>query len=336
MQVRASFGTAIGNATGEIPTEIVYIPEGSHSIFPTVDGKPKRVTVNLDATKGDQVAAQFQRELNDRMAGNVRPHLDFDHAGKGAASAIPKAFRYETGKGLVLAIDWTSSGKAAIEGRDYSYFSPEFMMDEQGVPVGLPLYGSIGSLVNEPAFREIPRIAASDQSGAASEPDTNTPIPMNPLVQCGLLNEQEAALADHPETARKRVAAMNEEITNAKSDASDKDAKIAELEAENAALKKEKEDSAVAAKQAAEKAADERVAAVKASHHVTEEQAKNLREYVLAGNPLVEAYVGTFKKKGDPTTPVIKAGESTTKDGDKEPTGLARVTAALAEESATN
>jgi phage I-like protein len=61
----------------------------------------------------------------------------------------------------MLELDWTNSGKAAVSRRDCSYFSPTFMMDESGGPSGLPSAGAIGSLVNNPAFRLIKRLAAS-------------------------------------------------------------------------------------------------------------------------------------------------------------------------------
>jgi phage I-like protein len=60
----------------------------------------------------------------------------------------------------MLALDWTASGRNAISGRDYSYFSPCFLIDENGDPTALPSTGAIGSLVNNPAFRNLARIAA--------------------------------------------------------------------------------------------------------------------------------------------------------------------------------
>lgn len=51
-----------------------------------------------------------------------------------------------------------------FESLKYSYFSPEFYLGEDGMPADLPERGPLGALVNEPAFRSIPRIAASDSS----------------------------------------------------------------------------------------------------------------------------------------------------------------------------
>jgi phage I-like protein len=51
-----------------------------------------------------------------------------------------------------------------VEGRDYSYFSPSFQIGADGAPAGLPDNGAIGALVNNPAFRDMQRIAASHAS----------------------------------------------------------------------------------------------------------------------------------------------------------------------------
>ena len=133
---------------------IVYLPEGQHSICAMVAGKPKELSVTVD----QRILASFQEDLNKRKESNVRPFAGFDHD-KGAASFIPLEFRYEPGVGLMLDVEWTRAGREAIDGKDYSYFSPSFRQLD-GIPSGLTMRGEIGSLVNDPAFEEIPRIAA--------------------------------------------------------------------------------------------------------------------------------------------------------------------------------
>jgi hypothetical protein len=145
------------------PREVVFLPEGAHKIHAATNGKAKHSTVRVSAGRGPAIAARLQQDLARRQSANVRPWLDFEHKG-GAAAALPKAFRYEPGRGVVLEVEWTDAGRRAIEGKDYSYFSPVFFLGDDGEPDGLPEKGAIGALVNEPAFREIPRIAASDVS----------------------------------------------------------------------------------------------------------------------------------------------------------------------------
>lgn len=140
------------------PAEIVFIPEGSHKLTPK--SHPKGISVNVPAEQGEAIAAAFNRDLAKR--GNVKAWFDFEHTRKFPASAYPTAFRYQAGVGVMAAVDWSQSGRTAVEGRDVRYFSPEFYIDKQGIPNGLPDRGPLGGLVTEPAFRDIPAIAASD------------------------------------------------------------------------------------------------------------------------------------------------------------------------------
>jgi len=188
----------------EAPEEIVYIPDGEHAIHPRVNGQPQQITVRIPAGRGAAVAAMLDSALQKRRAENVRPHVAFDHQ-TGRAAGIPESFRYVRGKGVLLKLAWTGSGQAAIRGRDYSYFSPAFLVDEDGVPSGLPERGEIGSLVNEPAFREIPRIAAA---GILPIP-SSSPSTMSHPVLAAL--EIDAAREDSEAAAVERVQALQAE-----------------------------------------------------------------------------------------------------------------------------
>lgn len=189
--VTAGFGNEIESQTGSI----VYLPEGVHQIQATVNGKPQKRTVTVD----QRVLASFSEDLASRLARNVRPFAGFDHVA-GPASFLPKEFRYEPGTGLVLDVEWTSAGKAAIEGKDYSYFSPNFLLMD-GIPSGLAGHGEIGSLVNEPAFEVMEKIAASYKTNIMN---------IEHLVELGLVPEgQDPASA--MEVAKAALATLREE-----------------------------------------------------------------------------------------------------------------------------
>ncbi len=225
-------------ADSGVPDEFVYIPEGKHKIFPK--SNPDGVWVNLPADRGEIIAAAFNKDLEQRQKQNVKPWIDFEHANKGPSAGEPTKFRYEKGKGLMCAATWSSAGRAAIEGRDFRYFSGRFDL-EGDMPCGLPERGPLGGLVNEPAFREIPAITASEADEIIDP--TN---PMTILASCGLLSETEAALPTAEALARTRVSAMQ-------SESEDRKKKIDELEASLATLKKER-DSALAECSAAKQA----------------------------------------------------------------------------------
>ena len=236
MSVLISAALASAFAEG-VPSEIVYIPEGEHTITPWVDGKPKTITVKVPADKGPAIAATLQAALAKREKSNVRPWFDFEHKG-GAASALPKSFRYEVGKGIMCGVEWTGTGRKALEGKDFSYLSPTFLIDDDGYPDGLPERGPLAALLNEPAFREIPRIAASD---AAVDHELTKPPIMSKLIFAALAI---SAAADNAETAAVQA------IEKLKTDHQTVTAANATLETENKSLKDKVEAAETAAKEA--------------------------------------------------------------------------------------
>lgn len=262
---------------GVVPNEIVYIPEGDNLIYP--QSHPEGVLVKLAPEKGPSIAAAFNLKLEKLGKENVKPRLDFKHEAAGPTSGFPKGFRYEAGRGLLCSVDWSGAGRSAIEGRDFAYFSPRFDIDENGVPSDLPNRGPLGALVNEPAFREIERIAASDAGTQPKPPVMDLTI----LATCGLLTESEAARETAVQIATKRVAAMKGDATELETS----NGRIKALEEENAALKKKVTAAEDAAKATSEKAADDLVAAAVADGRILptdEEKKKGFRERIIAGD----------------------------------------------------
>jgi len=145
---------------GAAPSSILFFPAGKSNISASKGGKPAQVEVNVDKATADLLQSELAAALlaaNEGIAS--RPFVDFAHEGKTAA-ALPTAFRWEKGKGVMLDLEWTASGRAAIEGKDFSYFSPEWFQKD-GKVTGLNLPGTIGGLVNTPAFQHIGKIAAA-------------------------------------------------------------------------------------------------------------------------------------------------------------------------------
>jgi hypothetical protein len=214
--IQAAFGSEL-IATGSSGFSIVYLPEGTHEIEATVNGKAQKRTVTVD----ERVLASFQDDLAKRLSDNVRPFAGFDHKA-GPASMIPTGYRYEKGVGLILEGELTQAGKEAIDGRNYSYWSPSYLMSK-GVPVGLTPTGEIGSFVNDPAFRSIERIAASH---------TETTMEITEILT-------ELGLAESNQTAEEAVAAAKTSLATLRESASTVEsvtaARASELEAVNAA-----------------------------------------------------------------------------------------------------
>ena len=233
--ITAAFTSAVPK---DAPGELVYIPVGSSKINATVSGKPGEITVNVPAENGEAIAATLQAALAKRLESTVRPRLAFDHAKTGPASGHPSSFSFDPARGIILAANWSTSGRAAIEGGDYGYFSPTFLIDDKGQPCGLPDKGEIGSLVDEPAFRGIGLIAAADTD---LNPESNNTNIMSKLIFAALAI---SAAADNAETAAVQA------IEKLKTDHQTVTAANATLETENKSLKDKVEAAETAAKEA--------------------------------------------------------------------------------------
>ena len=191
----ASLGTTIPQ--GEPPSRIVYMPAGLNKLVATnpTTGKSRRVQVEVTR----ELAEVFQAQLAERLARNVRPFIGFDHA-KGPAAALPKAFAWDDEMGLMLELEWTASGAEAVTGRDYSYFSPTWRQGAKATrPSGLPLYGEIGSLTNDPAFENIQRLVAARHQSTMTDTEIET------------LQAEAARLTAERDTAQTQVTTLTSE-----------------------------------------------------------------------------------------------------------------------------
>jgi phage I-like protein len=187
---------------GQTPEEIVYMPRGE-----AITIKPKRpgheVKVKVDAG----VAQVLQADLEKRLGAEIQPYAGYDH-NAGPASFHPKEFRWDDERGVILAVDWTEGGKQDVTGRNYSYFSPTFMLSKSGKVAGLPDDGEVGSLVNNPAFRDRKmKIAASADDAGENEEMIKV---AEKLVELEVITAEQA---DDPETVIKAVVGMHEALS---------------------------------------------------------------------------------------------------------------------------
>ena len=310
------------------PSEIVYLPEGEHTIMPWVNGKPKKVTVKVPAEKGEAIAAVLQAALDGKKEKDpIRAWFDFNHKSDGPASAFPTGFRYEPGKGIMASVEWTGSGGRSIVDRDYSYLSPTFLIGDDGLPSGLPDRGPLAALVNEPAFREIPRIAASD---AAVDHDPTNPPTMSKLIFAALAISAAAENAE-PE-AVKAIEALKVEAADAKQ-------KLSVVEAENIALKAKVDAAEADTKAANAKRLDAKVEAAVAAGKIAakdDETKKEVRELLEASEALGDKAIASMPVKfADLDKAVVTAGQAKGADASDKfegKTGVQLLEAALAEE----
>lgn len=272
------FVTSTKANEGKAPDWLMFMPEGTHTIQASVNGKPGKRNVSVS----EECVPYLQAALDDAVSKGKKPCLYFDHK-RGAAAAYPDRFAYgentEGKRGIMLHIaNWSNKGRNAVEGSDYNGFSPLFLVDEEGHPCGLvSTTAEVGSLTNEPAFTDNDRVACPEYEHLAAawnaEAEHNpayatiaaawNPITEKPTMEKYLIEKlklKEGVTVDEIKASFEAVldkaenppaAAPTEEL---KSELEAKNARIAELESQLEAEKKKSADTI-------EKSADAAIAA---------------------------------------------------------------------------
>lgn len=146
--------------------EFVWMPAGKHAISAgTTTGKPFVGDVIVDEAGFRAVEASLQRTI----AAGRPAWIDFNHE-DGAAAAWVKGFKWDPARGIIASVEWTSAGKAALDGKEFRSFSPAFTLDRESKRVaGIYEGHAAGGLVNSPAFgAAMPALIAARLGSAES------------------------------------------------------------------------------------------------------------------------------------------------------------------------
>ena len=298
-----AFSTAsIAPSPDALPDSIEWMPAGRHLVCCTRDDEPAEV--EIEATEADAAKLNEQLQAARKLADEgkaSRPFIDFDHEG-GEAAAIPVEFFWQDG--IRVRVEWTKAGADAVQGRVYSYFSPEFFADKSGRVTAIPEVGPIGALVNTPAFQRIERLAANLST-------TNSEPKMQEIAQAlGL-----------PETATEAdILAKIAELTGTASTAT---ATTAELATVKAALADTQTKLAASIKAAALAEVERHAAMYEVPESVRPVIADVIAKDADAGRKIL---AGFQAKKHTPGSPPLKANYG---DNGDQLTGRARVSAAI-------
>lgn len=167
----------------------MFMPAGTHTCHLSRSGVPVTVTIHVNpVTAAAALNAQLAAVSRERAP--QKAYCDFNHD-RDKASFWPTAFE-AAADGVYVIGEFSASGKAAVEGKDYRGFSPTFFTDAE-IPEK-PLLGkarieiaagrvgsaekpaqivcnesaglNFGGLVNEPAFKNISPLWARDAAGA--------------------------------------------------------------------------------------------------------------------------------------------------------------------------
>jgi len=238
----------------EAPSELQYMPPGTHRINASRSGKPVSLDIKVDASTAETLNAFLQAQLAKATEGkDDRPFFDFNHEDREAA-AWPTEFYWagddlKTG-GVRAKIEWSGAGKTAVQDKTFRRFSPTFIPDNEGKVIGSET--NMGGLVNRAAFKSIqPLFAKGNPSAsapgtpssclAASESALSQPSAIvHPPLSMTIKSKLHALkLIDSIEASDESVAAVIEAKFNQLT------SRIAQLEAEQTAAIQARADSLV-------------------------------------------------------------------------------------------
>ena len=225
---------------GSVPKEIVFIPKGETLISASYQGKPKQVKASGTKELAALLNSQLQESIYAASQGiSSKPFVDFNHE-NGRASAHPVAFGWDEELGVMLELEWTPAGQSAVEGKEFSYFSPRFAWDDKTKQImGLQQPGAVGGLVNTPAFQNIPAIAASLTESTTMDISKLLELLKTYGIELSPESDMEA-VCSALEPKLKSMACAATELPTVQ-------ASLATATEELATLKKEKADAAIAA-----------------------------------------------------------------------------------------
>ena len=309
--------------------EIVFLPVGVHAITPVSGGIGRPIKVLIEAGAAGEIEKQ-RREITSRTGKRI--YFDFNHE-DGPASFWPETFAWRAGEGVVAKGEWSSSGRRAVEGKDFRMFSPVFHVDDKRkdparVVCCEQARPNMGGLVNDPAFSALPVLAKNDGS------------PVNAGVNGDNAAKKETKMNDEELAAlRAKQQELQTEVDALK--AANKDANQSETALENIQLKIETAElrsrSALLSDQiqaknkveadAAIKAAIERHAILPRDYKTQETWRTQLIADPATFMPLIKALVGR-----DLSSPITKRPDGTITITHDDPTAVyARMAQVLSE-----
>lgn len=234
--------------------EMMYMPGGVQTITPINGGIGQPMKVIVDAGG----AAQLNTQCAALKARNKRPFFDFNHE-DGPASFWPEEFYFSEAPepGIYCRGEWTASGKAGVEGKEWRQFSPVFHVDnKRGNPARIVCRQfakpNMGGLVNDPAFHTILPLWAKNADGAQSISTKNINMTPEELAALQAKNTELQTELDALKSQQTALKAKNENdaLVTAQIAAKESELKVAALTLENAQIvaKNKSQGEAIAAR----------------------------------------------------------------------------------------
>jgi hypothetical protein len=226
--------------------EMMWMPGGMQTITPVGGGIGQPIHVKVDAA-----AARIVEQQREAIVASGRsPYFDLNHE-DGPASFRPEAFYWKESPapGIYARGEWTPTGRAAVEGKEFREFSPVFHVDNKrvkpaqiidAISAGRTKSSNMGGLVNDAAFTEMTPFFAKESREAAGapsdQPKNNTTMKEEEIAALQAKNKELETELNKLKNDQTALKAKNESDTLV---ASEIRAKTAELEANKGKLELE-------------------------------------------------------------------------------------------------
>ncbi|QEA14269.1 phage protease [Comamonas flocculans] len=187
---------AAGDSAGLL-RRVQFFPAGP---FRSGDTRPEDVSAwRIDAASAARVIERFKARRKPLVIDYEHQTLHKEKNGQPApAAGWPKSLEWVEGQGLFGTVEMTARAAAAIDAREYLYFSPVFTYSTVD---GSVLEILMGALTNDPGIQGMQPLSLMAAATAAFLPD---PLPQEPSVN-PLLKALLAALG-LPETTTEEAA----------------------------------------------------------------------------------------------------------------------------------
>jgi phage I-like protein len=174
-----TFAVQAAGAADGLMRRVQFFPAGE---FRSGDTRPEEVpSWRIDAASAALVIERFNARRKPLVVDYEHQTLNKEKNGQPApAAGWPKSLEWVEGEGLFGLVEMTARAAAAIDGKEYLYFSPVFAYSKTD---GTVLEVLMGALTNDPGIQGMQPVSLMAAATAAFLPSSLQEPSVNPLLK---------------------------------------------------------------------------------------------------------------------------------------------------------
>lgn len=174
-----TFAVQAAGAADGLMRRVQFFPAGE---FRSGDTRPEEVPAwRIDAASAALVMERFNARRKPLVVDYEHQTLNKEKNGQPApAAGWPKSLEWVEGEGLFGLVEMTARAAAAIDGKEYLYFSPVFAYSKTD---GTVLEVLMGALTNDPGIEAMQPVSLMAAATAAFLPSLQQEPSVNPLLK---------------------------------------------------------------------------------------------------------------------------------------------------------